>query len=340
MAKISRFCLVTPNWGRSISDDAWQTIDLAHINLWKSAITLLGERKLTHEKISYSVAIDWKPILRAHERSYSAMRYLEKNAKMPPDERFKEVKFPRRSARNSITVTSTGKDSRRSINVAENVAHDIFLIMNIAAPGSCDFNRASLTGAPYEVELSLSNFYFEAALQLHLDDKWPPSRVMDLKKVIIWFDAVRDGPSQVPRNRMEKVLFALLHISKIEVSPMVVIWIFYAFESLLETRVGENFSVIVSRLSLLLEASKEQSDLLRKKMRKLYEIRSAIVHGGFDVIHTMHDETLDGRVQDSFNRLIEATEFGYAILLVSLQKIIENGWRFPRFGETIGGDIL
>src|SRR5262249_61251094 len=96
---------------------------------------------------------------------------------------------------------------------------------------------------------------------------------------------VRSAKAESPKPAIVRgaLLFALLHISKIETSPMTVIWLFYAFESLLQTRVGENFSSIVRRLCLLLEATKQQSELLKKNMRALYDIRSAIVHGGFEV---------------------------------------------------------
>jgi hypothetical protein len=99
-------------------------------------------------------------------------------------------------------------------------------------------------------------------------------------------------------NPMERVLFALLHFSKLDASPMEVVWLFYAFESLLQTNTGENFSSIVRRLCLLLEADVAQATLVKRKMRDLYNIRSAIVHGGFEITHPMHDEGLDERVQD------------------------------------------
>jgi len=118
---------------------------------------------------------------------------------------------------------------------------------------------------------------------------------------------------------------------------MIVIWLFYAFESLLQTKAGENFSSIVRRLCLLLKTNKQQSELLKKKMRTLYDIRSAIVHGGFEVTHPMHNELLDERVDDTFGKLLDATDYGHAILLASIQKTIENGWTFPRIEEMIEG---
>jgi hypothetical protein len=196
------------------------------------------------------------------------MRYLVNNNGLPADERFKRAKFPSRPARNRISVTTTGSDRIDQSGVVQSTIHDIFLIMNITAPGCCDFYRASLIGGRFEPDISLSNIDFESALLVHLDNGWPTLRILKLQSVISWFDAVRQGASQIPQNPMERVLFALLHMSKISQSPITVIWLFYAFESLLQTRAGENFSSIVRRLCLLLEANKQQSELLKRKCER------------------------------------------------------------------------
>jgi Apea-like HEPN len=322
-----------------MSDDAWQTIEPAHIDIWRSAITLLGKRIVVCGETSYTVAIDWTPSLKRYERHHSAMKYIENNIEMKLDERLMKAKFPRLPSRNTVSVTVSGKDSQGSMNVIESSIHDIFLMMSIAAPGCCDFYRAYLVGGRRPVHISLSNVHFDAALQFCLDNGWPTPRVLDLEKVMSWFETIRQGASQVPQNPMEKVLFALLHISKIDTSPLIAIWLFYAFESLLQTRVGENFSTIVRRLCLLLETNREQSELLRKRIRTLYDIRSAIVHGGFEVAHPMHNEVLDKRVEVSFDKLFGATNFGYAVLLASIQIMIERSWRFPYFDEVLRGDM-
>jgi hypothetical protein len=209
--------------------------------------------------------------------------------------------------------------------------------MNIAAPASCDFYRASLQGERLDREISLSNYHCEAALLASWGLDWLPLKTLDLPEVISWFRSVRTGPSQVAKNPMEKVLFALMHMAKSDMSVMTVIWLFYAFESLLQTRAGENFSSMVRRLSLLLETDKHNSKLIRDGMRELYDLRSAIVHGGFELSHPSHNEILDKRLDDNFAKIQKATDFGYALLLAAVQKSIENNWQYPRFVETLVG---
>jgi hypothetical protein len=287
MADILKLLLIAPNWGRSISDDAWESIDLAHIEIWKSAATHLRERRLAHGTTDCVVTIDWAPILRCHQRSYSAMRHLVNNEKLPADERFKRAKFPSRPAKNKVSVTTTGSNRIDLSGIVQSTIHDIFLIMNITAPGCCDFDRASLIGGRFEPDISLSNFNFESALLVHLDNSWPRLHILKLQSVISWFDAIRQGASQIPQNPMERVLFALLHMSKTSLSPMTVIWLFYAFESLLQTKGRREFfincetpmSVARNRQTAIRAIEEKDASALRyQKRHSSWWIRSCTSH--------------------------------------------------------------
>ena len=119
---------------------------------------------------------------------------------------------------------------------------------------------------------------------------------------------------------------------------LAVVWIFYALESLLQTKVGENFSSIVRRLALLLGLAEQEISALRKQLRVLYDLRSKIVHGGFEVMHPMQNEVLDKRVQQRCGDLLDAGNYGHAILVSSIQKMVEKGWFQPRFDEVIFGE--
>lgn len=337
------FSFTAPSYGRSISDDKWETVDLAHIALWKTATKLLSKHDVSVGNHRYLVEIDWASTLRQHQRSYAAMETLHSGKYNSAEEAFSKANFPRRGSKNRIKVivkNGTNADADMAQSVVENILHDVFLMMNISAPGCCDFYRATLQGPKYLSDISISNIQFESALLPHLDRGWPTSKVLELATVISWFRSVRSGTSQVPQNPMERVLFALLHMARMETSPMIVIWFFYAIESLLQTSTGENFAAIVRRLALLIEANEKQTDSIRKDMRKLYDIRNSIVHGGFQVSHPAHNEMLDKMVEDNFSKILESTEFGLAILLNSIQITIERGWKFPKFGETLNGEPI
>ena len=42
---------------------------------------------------------------------------------------------------------------------------------------------------------------------------------------------------------------------------------------------------------------------------KLLSRRSLIVHGGFEIAHPMHNEFLDKRVQENYERISEVTDY-------------------------------
>jgi len=272
-------------------------------------------------------------MLGRQRRHHKAMQKIIANTKENKNP-FADVNFPRRPARCKIKV-NFANEKHRAISAVENCLYDAFLILNIAAPGSCSFFGASLTGHFYEPSISLSNTNFELALLTARNKFWPPIRMLSLETVLRWFKTVRNSGHQIPQNPMERVFFALWHIAKGDMSQVDVIWLFYAFESLLQTHVGENFSSLVRRFSLLLEPKEREVKLLKTGLRKLYDIRNAIVHGGFEIAHPMHDEYLDPRVNQNFNRLSEATDFGNALLLAAIHKCIVMGWPYPSFEETL-----
>jgi Apea-like HEPN len=252
--------------------------------------------------------------------------------------------FPTRKARIPISAEVNGGNRRAKEHpnylaaaAANSYLHDVFLILNLCAPGCCDFYRGTLVTTASKTDVSLSNIDFEFALLGSFEKNWPSIKRLPLDQTMRWFDAVRPNAHQIPQNAMEKVLFALLHLATLDVDPMRVIWLFYALESLLETKAGENFSALVRRMGALLALDDQQSKILRTKFRTLYDIRSAIVHGGFEVAHPMHNEMLDERVSENFRRWRDAADYGITALVAAVQNIILRDWKYPNFAEEVYG---
>ena len=168
MSKIHKFSLEAPNYGRSISDDAWDTVDPAYIVLWKSAVTVLGRYETALSDATASAKFHWKPILARHQKHYSALRRLDRNQRTKSKYMFEGVKFSRKPGRVSIEAQEVLGDAWTTKAVVASMLHDCFLILNIAAPGACDFGRAVLTGDSLpkhlqSTDISLSNIHFESA---------------------------------------------------------------------------------------------------------------------------------------------------------------------------------
>ena len=76
---------------------------------------------------------------------------------------------------------------------------------------------------------------------------------------------------------------------------------------------------------------------MKKQLRVLYDMRSAIVHGGFEVMHPMRDETLDERVNGVFDRVLTASQYGLVLIVAAIQKMARENWSQLRFEEIIVG---
>jgi hypothetical protein len=193
--------------------------------------------------------------------------------------------------------------------------------MNIAAPGSLNLHNATLKWAPKNPKLgrlahhtfSLSNLYFALAWLDRNNNKWPKTTRLSLPDVVSWYSKVRTGASQTPRNQMEKVLFALLHLSISADTPATVVWLFNGLETLFGTRPNENRRALIERAQLLLRPNEKERKYLKDNLEKLYKIRSSFVHGGMEVVHPMHNESLDATVENKWAELSAACEFGFSI---------------------------
>jgi hypothetical protein len=342
-----QYVLVVPMPGRSISDDHWEEIDRSHIEAWQSAVSLLKSRSHSSSQGTVEIQADWRPLVNRLRQNYLALSTFHEAVQNGTAAL--EMLPSRRSVRVPINVAVAASNNDRepahiATHYALSFAYDAFLIMNLASPGACNLYQADLRvykpasrRRQYDRDFTLSEYHFDLANLDGRDGKWPPPRSLPLEQVVDWYAAVRVGASQVPRDGMEKVLFALMHLARSDVSLNTVIWLFYALETFFDTRPGENFRTLVSRIDVLLSPSDSEKKHLKKNLRTLYDLRSSFVHGGRDVIHPLHNEYADPRVEASYSELTTSVEFGFSVLLASVQEVIARGWTEITFTETVTG---
>jgi hypothetical protein len=160
VARTATFSFVVPAAIRSFGDDNWKETDTAYMETWKAAVSLFRERQITIEGVSHVVTIDWTPLLRCHQRHFQAMTYVSRDRSSNHD-RLARARFPRRTSQIPVTIKTDGKEKNSPRGVAESIIYDVFLMMNIAAPGCCNFYRAKLIGQGVPAEISLSSSEFE-----------------------------------------------------------------------------------------------------------------------------------------------------------------------------------
>jgi hypothetical protein len=280
------FAISVSEPGRAVADDDWEIIDPLIIAAWQAAAEHLAKMDIIFDGHEIFVEFNWSSVISDLEKDLVVKKALY--AATSNDEYMALLKkFPLSQTQihgvtRTISPESPASRAPNPMWIVESLLHDVYLIMNLSQPASSNFDNAVVRRDDETAtdKLKLSGFWFEMVLLRSLRGKWPPVKSIPVPLTSKWFKSVRSGVSQTPRNQTEKVLFSMLHISLLDSSPVVVIWIFYALETLFDTRPGENFRTLIERISLLLKPDTEQLAMLRKNMREMYDMRSSFVHGG------------------------------------------------------------
>ena len=167
--------------------------------------------------------------------------------------------------------------------------HDVFLLLNLATPGSFG-GTITITGGELRVrELAFDPRVFAYAA---------PLATLPLADVTRWYDGLALGTKQLAENGVAIALVQLLHLA----------------------RGPEREDESILRLTIAAEAL--EADVAPR----LYELRDAIARGRVPMIHPMHDDALDPRVEDATREWIEVADAAAAVVIGALQtRIVESG---------------
>lgn len=307
----------------------------AVVRLWENLPSEVLTRNYSHDGCSINLECDFTLIAAMQAKRLAAMRSYRESPQTTPEDWWK-VFSEAVTASCSVTIEGTNKLSENAWYPSfffESHLYDLFFILNLALPGSTNFFKAKVTSEnrKFIENMELSSFYFEDAWFISNQGKWPTLKELSVAAVAEWFYQIRPGFNQVPESPIERAFFALLHICRSHGRSEDIIWLFYAMESLFETRVGENFTALFERICLILEPPEDIRAQLKKELRQMYDYRSAFVHGGLKVIHPHHREVMDKRVDQHYGNIVELSLRWTHILVACLQKMAENGWTELKF---------
>lgn len=344
-----------PSTGSDISDENYEEQTDRCIYSWLAACEVLNAKQYSHEGLEFCLEADWSPVVESFRRHKKAMsvfrRRVEKYTRMKELNKINDLRdpFQRRNTKITIDVTVTEYKNIEEIYCRSNskgvvlsYLFDVFLIMGISSPGSCNFHRAKLnciepkTTYKENVDnIPLSDYVFDF-WQIDSDgSSFADAKFLDVKKVARWFYFHRNGLSQTPESRIQKSLFSIWIIANLDMPENRIIWMFYALETLFGTEPGKNRSELIARISRLLKLEKSQIKTLKRKLDSLYKIRSSIAHGGLAIRHPMQHFGLDNRVDDKYGELLSEADFGFRLLGSSLQQIAERQLRSIEFVEEM-----
>jgi hypothetical protein len=189
-----------------------------------------------------------------------------------------------------LAVTVLGDVDRRNAPAyVELFFHDVFLLLNLAAPGSFG-GTVSISGSELRVhELSFSPRAFDYASGLER---------LPLGQVEAWYDALHLGTRQIADSGESTALFQLLHLARAE----------------------EDEETSIVRLASAAEALLGRTDSLRR----LFELREQIALGRTPVFHPMHDDALDPQVEDATREWIEVADAAASAVIAALHDRIRR----------------
>ena len=215
--------------------------------------------------------------------------------------------------------------------------YEVFMIVNLALPGSGEFLNFELRhrNQSSNARLDLSGFYFSEWMIQTIEGKSPAAKALDLDQTIEWFDQVNPHVTQKAENSTQKALYATYQLCRSNGQIDFVLWLFNALEALLSTKVGENFSGIIRRTNALLDLNEKQRKHLQNTLRKLYDLRSSFVHGGYEAPHPLHREPIDPRLNDDYMKMSVLCMEGFAVLGSLLQALIEKQIPIVAFEERV-----
>lgn len=176
-------------------------------------------------------------------------------------------------------------DPRDAPAYAELFFHDVFLLLNLSSPGSFGGTIAIAGGEFHARELlfDASVFAFGAPLAtLPLDD------------VLRWYDGLNLGTQQLATDGVTTALVQLLRLARRQ----------------------ESEEEAILRLAVAADALVGRS----AAPPRLFALRDDIAVGRVPIIHPMHDDALDPRVEDATREWIEVADAAANVVIGALQE--------------------
>jgi hypothetical protein len=180
-------------------------------------------------------------------------------------------------------------DSQRESHargIADFYAHELFLLLNLAVPGSIGIASPQLDA-----------YAFEVAWVAARRNGWPAIEPLPLERVLAWYDSLRLGTTQRAISAIARALFALLHLAKLDPSePAALLHLGHALAAL---------------------------EVDEPRLAPFFAVREAAIVGAAPAIHPMHDESLDPTLDDGDDGLIAAADLAASVVVAAVQARIK-----------------
>jgi hypothetical protein len=240
--------------GRTLELDQWKYIDQQDVNLWVEAHWLISPYQYVHDGVSVIVDANWTKVTEYFKKHQvengvfqTALAENKKDSgKLIPniDSNLKLIANIKIHGENEFS-----KSKWYPSFFLEKYIYDVFFILNMSIPGSCEF--LNLKFKDESERFYLSAFNFELGYEDFLNNKKICISELPVETVYNWYKELSLNVKQKSDLPIEKAIFSLLHICKSEMDVTSIIWIFHALEAIYGTRVGEGFTNLIDRMTTL-----------------------------------------------------------------------------------------
>ncbi|ODA41063.1 HEPN domain-containing protein [Desulfosporosinus sp. BG] len=298
--------------------------------LWGDVFRLFTNFEIVRDKHNFYINIEWDQLRNvvSHELKYSISiseyKKLSNKAKKEYDEQSSMDK--KVSLKCKVKTPSKNLGTRIVSYYLELFFYELFLVLNLSGPGCCNFSKTNISSNTvrnrFNHQLNLSSNFFENAWDIYFNEKWPIVKCIPLNNSWNWYQSLNIGTKQLANTRIERVLFALMTISKNSIFDATnVIWLAHALEALYGNPQRNIKQLLVERIRMFLKPERKG---IETKIRKFYKYRSCFVHGDLGTKNPINNSLFEfnNEISDYDCRLNSETDFSFAIVLSTIQKLI------------------
>ncbi len=284
-----------------------------HQSAWRDLPRLASEQVYTHGRAKIAIELDW---------SLVARRLLELSSKT------KKRPLKHLSITAKVSIAGEIPSERAAWQYPRFFVSyhlcNVFLAMNISAPGSADFGgvRVSMDAELPDVEIDLSAYDYDYAWTSSLDGQWPDIQRIPLDFCFDWLAPLERRVVQIADSDIERLLLSLLRIAQMDSSPDSAVWICAGLEALFPTSFGKAQAQLNSAISELLGANNKQKEKLKDYPKAIYSLRNAFAHGNLPITHPYSNERIEEGIEREFDRYVDAHLDGVRLLLACVQRLV------------------
>jgi hypothetical protein len=218
--------------------------------------------------------------------------------------------------------------------MVERFMQQLFLALNITAPGSCDLTTFDYESSdPFRLNpMRLDPSLLDEAWFAALEEGWPPAQPVSFHAAWRWLHRDMAYDIEVAKEPTQKAVFGLLQLCRgYRADPSIILLLAQTLESLVgPVKGGRIQRSLAERLQLIVGTSIVHPQWFNQ----FYQARSRIVHGTAPIVRPGNNrfDPDARRIEDELDFLVEKAA---GVLLALLRDMVANDVRAYRFDQHL-----